>query len=99
MELQGRFVSGQDRVDPDFAVPVPLAFRENETPGYAVFRLRAGMRLWDRLDLEAGVENLTDKLYHEHLSREVMMPSGDLAPGSELVQPGRWFYLRARITG
>ncbi len=98
IEAGGRLVSRQDRVDPDFVTPVPPGFRENVTPGYAVFRLRAGIRLVRDLSLEGGVENLTDKLYHDHLSREVMMTSGDLSAGSELVQPGRSFYARARIT-
>jgi iron complex outermembrane receptor protein len=98
VELAARMVARQDRVDPDFAVPVPPGFRENVTPGYAVLRLRAGIRLFGQLQLEAGVENLTDKLYHDHLSREVLMASGDLTPGSELIQPGRSFYTRARMS-
>lgn len=54
---------------------------ETETPGYAVFHLSAGLRfnLGGRLNvLTLGVENLTDEVYRNHLSRvkEIMPEAG-----------------------
>lgn len=54
---------------------------ETETPGYAVFHLSAGLRLTlgGRLNvLTVGIENLTDEVYRNHLSRvkEIMPEAG-----------------------
>ena len=38
-------------------------------PGYSVFDLRAGMRLSRRVEVAAGLLNLTDKLYRPAHSR------------------------------
>jgi len=81
VELGGRFVDKQDRVDESFG--------EDPTPGYSVFHLRGRLVLARYLAIEAGVENLLDKEYHEHLTREAAMPVGDLAAGDEIPQPGR----------
>jgi iron complex outermembrane receptor protein len=41
---------------------------EDTTPAWAVFDIRLGAKLWDRLSVRLGVENILDRLYHEHLS-------------------------------
>jgi outer membrane receptor protein involved in Fe transport len=41
------------------------------------------------IELRVGVENLLDKEYHDHLTREAIMPVGDLGAGDEIPQPGR----------
>jgi iron complex outermembrane receptor protein len=81
VELGGRFVDEQDRVDESFG--------EDPTPGYSVYYLRGRLVLARYLAIEAGLENLFDKQYHEHLTREAAMPVGDLARGDEIPQPGR----------
>lgn len=43
---------------------------ENHTPGFAVYSLKAEYRFAKRLKLNMGVENLTNRLYHEHLDWE-----------------------------
>jgi iron complex outermembrane receptor protein len=89
-ELGGRFVDRQTRVDETFP--------ENETPGFAVWHLRGGVRLVGWLQLRAGIENLFDKEYHEHLTREAAMPLGGLDAGDEIPAPGRGFYVSLRGT-
>ncbi len=84
-ELGGRFVDSQTRVD--------VTFPEDETPGFAVWHLRGGVQLTGWLQLQAGIENLFDKEYHEHLTREAAMPVGDLMAGDEIPAPGRGFYV------
>lgn len=84
-----RFASRQDRIDE--------LFPEDETPSWQVVDLRVGVTLAEGLELEAGVENLFDEDYHDHLSREVAVPSGDLRPGDEVPSPGRSVYLTVRM--
>jgi iron complex outermembrane receptor protein len=83
VELGGRFVDRAERINPSFP--------ENETAGFAVWHLRASFDLSRSLALDFGVENLLDKEYVEHLTREA---AGNL-PGftlrQEIPQPGRFF--------
>ena len=83
------FAARQDRVD--------ASFPEDETPGWASVQLKAGLRLRDRLDLEAGVENLLDREYHDHLTREAATDTGDLRAGDEIPVPGRFAYVSLRL--
>lgn len=54
-ELGVRMVARNERVAPGYT----------ETPGFAVFDVRAGYRFASGLGLQAAVENLTDKAYAE----------------------------------
>jgi iron complex outermembrane receptor protein len=82
VELGGRFVAEQDRIDP--------AYPENETPGFAVWHLRARIQVARFLTIEARAENLFDREYWEHLTREAAGNVPGLAPGQEIPQPGRF---------
>ena len=42
--------------------------------------------------LKAGIANLLDREYSEHLTREALLPVGDLGPGDEIPETGRAFY-------
>jgi iron complex outermembrane receptor protein len=90
LELGGRFVAAQSKVDE--------AFPEDPTPGYSVYHLRAGVELTSAFSLEMGIENLFDKEYNEHLTREAMLAVGDLMPGDEVPEPERSVYLTVRAT-
>jgi len=85
LELGGRFVDRQDEIDPEFG--------ENETAGFATFHFKMKAELTKGLDLVLRVNNLLDKDYVEHLSREVAVPVGDLLSGEEVPQPGRAFHV------
>jgi len=89
VELGGRFVASQDRIDPDYG--------EDPTPGYAVWHLRGGVTLAKHFVLEAGIENLLDKEYWEHLTPTAIMPVGGLQAGQEIPQPGRALFIAARV--
>ncbi|HNX50210.1 MAG TPA: TonB-dependent receptor, partial [Thermoanaerobaculaceae bacterium] len=54
-ELATRMVRRNDRVATGFT----------ETPGFATYDLRAGYRFAMGLSLQAALENLSDKAYHE----------------------------------
>lgn len=88
-EFGGRFVDNQDKIDETFP--------EDETPGYGVFHLRFGVTVAETLKLQAGIENLFDKEYHEHLTRETFISVGDLMTGDEVGAPGRSVYVSARV--
>ncbi|MDZ8118141.1 TonB-dependent receptor domain-containing protein [Pontiella agarivorans] len=83
-EAMLRMAAKQDRID--------SRYPETETPGYQVVDLRGGIQLPGGCNLEAGIENLFDQDYTEHLSRETVLPAGDLAAGEKVPMPGRFFY-------
>jgi iron complex outermembrane receptor protein len=88
LELGGRFVAEQDLIDP--------AFGENETPGFSVWHLRARFAVARYLSIDAGVENLFDREYWEHLTREAAANVPGLVPGQEIPQPGRFVTVALR---
>ena len=81
VEFEARVVDNQDRV--------AASLREQETPGFTTLNLRTFWRPEDNLLLVAGVENLTDKFYREHL---------DYRSGRGVYQPGINFYSSIEIT-
>ncbi len=89
-ELGLRWAARQDCVDETFP--------EDETPSFTVFHLRGGYEVCRGFRLEAGVENLFDEDYNEHLTREAVLASDDLAAGDEIPAPGRSFYVKAVST-
>ncbi len=80
VEFSARIVDNQDRV--------ASSLFEQETPGFTTYDLRGYWQATDSLLLIAGVENLTDKQYREHL---------DLRTGYGVYQPGRSFYFGTEL--
>jgi iron complex outermembrane receptor protein len=72
-------------------------FPESETPGYAVFHLRGGFEVFDRLRIDAGIENLFDQEYTEHLTPWAPVGAGDLRQGDEIPEPGRHFHVGFKL--
>ncbi|MDR2673566.1 MAG: TonB-dependent copper receptor [Opitutaceae bacterium] len=66
------------------------------TAGFATLGLNAGWRAAGWLELSAGVDNLFDKTYAEHVNRR-----GDALPGYparlRVTEPGRGLWLKARL--
>lgn len=83
------FAADQDRIDP--------LFGENRTGGYAVWHLGASGRPLPGLSLGLLVENLFDRLYNDHLTREAALAVGGLLPGQEVPAPGRSVRLWGRM--
>jgi iron complex outermembrane receptor protein len=88
-EFGGRFAARQTKIDLDFP--------ENETPGFAVFHLRGGFEVFGRLHVDAGVENLFDQEYTEHLTPWAAVGSGDLQQGDEIPEPGRYVRIGFKV--
>ncbi|MFW6021575.1 MAG: TonB-dependent receptor domain-containing protein [Guyparkeria sp.] len=68
-----------------------------ETAGYGVVDLHAAYRLSANWQLEAGVDNLFDRTYSEHVNRAYAGTFGD--PTARINEPGRtaWARLTARF--
>ena len=71
---------------------------ELPTPGYVVWNLRAGYRFTRWLSLDAGVENLLDTFYADHLGGINRVAGSDVAVGQRLPGAGRFVYSALRLT-
>lgn len=72
LQVDGNWSARQNRVDPQSG--------EIKTPGFIVFNFRATKQIIKGLEINAGVENIFDKEYYEHLD------------WSKIPRPGRNFY-------
>jgi iron complex outermembrane recepter protein len=74
-----RWVAAQNRVSE--------AFFESETPGFNILGMNVAYKHSQQLSFSAGVNNLLDVAYYEHLSRRII--------GSKVnfYEPGRSFYI------
>jgi outer membrane receptor protein involved in Fe transport len=82
VELSVRVVDDQGRV--------ASSLLESPTPGFSVWDVRGQWRASNRLLLIAGIENLGDVTYREHL--DFRSPNG-----ISVLQPGRNFYLGGEV--
>jgi iron complex outermembrane receptor protein len=89
-----RGVDKQDRVHPDFGSIVGQDI--GETPGFATVSINGGYRSAMGLLITAGVDNLLDKSYAEHISKAGVAVSG-FEQISRVNEPGRFFWLKASI--
>jgi outer membrane receptor protein involved in Fe transport len=83
LELSVRIVDDQDRV--------ATSLRESPTPGFSVWDVRGQWRATDRFLLTAGIENLGDVNYREHLDFR------SLSGGISVFQPGRNVYVGGEL--
>ncbi len=86
VEFTARIVDNQDRV--------ATSLLEVPTPGFTVYNVRGTYRPRNRdnLVLIAGVENLTDKAYQEHLDFRAFNGIRVLQPGSSYYFGADWTY-------
>jgi len=78
-----RAVSRQNRVVESFG--------ETETPGFLLLNSRITAHPWSNVALSAGINNIADVTYYEHLSCSVQ---GSSAP---IYNPGRSFFFEIRV--
>lgn len=92
--LLARGVAEQDRVSPDSG---SIAGRDlGPTAGFGVLSMHAGYRPAASVKVTAGIDNLFDKAYAEHLSRsgsEALIVGFE--PTARVNEPGRTFWLQA----
>lgn len=94
-----RLVGSQKRFDYGKGSIVSNGFDHSASSGFAVASLHGGWRVNKQITLSAGVDNLFDRQYAEHLSRTGAAIGGyDNAPtGTRLYEPGRTYWLKAQI--
>ncbi|MBC6488073.1 TonB-dependent copper receptor [Aeromonas hydrophila] len=93
LTLLGRAVAAQDRVD--VGSGTVAGQDQGETPGFFTMNLSAAWQFQPGWQLSAGVDNLFDTFYYEHLSKSVHASQAGL--GYEQVgripEPGRAYWL------
>jgi iron complex outermembrane receptor protein len=87
VEFAARLADDQDRV--------AASLLETPTPGYAVYDIRTYWRPRQNVLLVAGVENLADRNYREHLDYRNVFNGQNLRA---VFQPGLSFYFGGEVT-
>jgi len=90
-----RAVADQNRVHVNYGNVVGQDI--GETSGFTVFSVNAGYRPSKRTLITAGVDNLFDKTYAEHLSRSGSAITG-LETTTRVNEPGRNVWVKANLT-
>lgn len=93
----GRFSAGFEGVLAAEQDEVSAYNGEPATPGWAILNLRAGWRINRYLDLQAGLENVFDEAYADHLGGINRVSGSDVAVGERLPGYGRSGYLALRF--
>ncbi|MCB1104536.1 MAG: TonB-dependent copper receptor [Cephaloticoccus sp.] len=87
-----RFVDAQNRVAVNQGTIIGQDL--GNSPGFTVFSLNAGWRINDHVTLTAGVDNLLDETYAEHISRGGAAIAG-YPVTTRINEPGRTLWLKA----
>ena len=91
-----RLVAAQDRVDVGSGNIVSNGMDLGPTPGFTVFSLNGGYRLRNLLLVTAGVDNLFNRTYAEHISQ-----AGSMVPGfvqtTRVNEPGRTIWMKVNV--
>ena len=85
-----RYAFEQTRVDDDPATGSGLD--AGETPGYVVFDLLGSFTLKSGLRIQAGMDNVFDELYSNHLNRSNLFDPEQV----RVNEPGRTLWLKVR---
>lgn len=67
------------------------------TPGFAVVSLNAGWRVAPFTSLAVGVDNVLDRAYSEHISRQGAAIPGFAVQTGQLREPGRTWWVRLNV--
>lgn len=78
---------------------VSVTNSEAETPGYVLLNARGLWQLNANTSISAGIENLLDHNYHQHLAGYNRNGGSDVLVGDRLPGTGRSFGLRLHIRG
>jgi iron complex outermembrane receptor protein len=89
----GRFAAEQDRVDDDPSTGSGLD--AGPTPGWAILDLAASVTLGAGFGLSAGVANVLDRTYANHLNRGSLFDPDPV----RVNEPGRTLWLRLKWVG
>jgi iron complex outermembrane receptor protein len=88
-----RMVDAQDRVDVGYGNIVGQDY--GPTAGFATLALNAAYKSGKNLLVTAGVDNVFDRTYAEHLARDNSFEAG---PSTRVNEPGRFFWAKANYS-
>jgi len=71
---------------------VSEAFYEPETPGFSLLNFSIAYKVSNNIDITAGVNNIFDVLYFEHLNRKI------IGSTEKLFEPGRMFFVNLYLS-
>ncbi len=77
------YVSGEGEIAAE-QTRVSVTNSEAPTDGYAIVNLFAGWTISENMFLNAGVENLLDEAYEDHLAGYNRIAGSDVSPGARL---------------
>ena len=87
VDLSSRIVDNQDRVGLIRSGNTVVTLEE-ATPGFTVWNLRGYWNRTDNLKLLAGIENVFDRNYQEHLDLRLLGPSSYTGDPTRVLSPG-----------
>jgi len=90
-----RIAAAQKRIAVNQGTIVGQDFRATE--GFTVLSANAGWRLTSALQLTAGVDNLLNETYAEHISRQGASIPGFAVQTAQVREPGRTAWLRLSV--
>lgn len=90
--LLWRVVEAQTRIAPGQGSVIGRDL--GQSPGFATLALNAGVRLSDRWQLSAGIDNLFDRAYSEHLNLSGSADFGYPADPVRILEPGRTLWMK-----
>ncbi len=91
-----RLVAAQDRVDVGSGNIVSNGMDLGPTPGFSVFSINGGYRIRKGLLLTAGIDNIANRLYAEHVNQGGAAVPGFVAT-TRLNEPGRTLWLKVNF--
>lgn len=83
-KLSYRLVAAQNHVSE--------AFYEPETPGFSLLNFSVSYKVVKNIDITAGVNNIFDVSYYEHLNRKI------IGSTEKLYEPGRMFFVNLNLS-
>lgn len=90
-----RGVSAQDRTNPGYGNVVGQDL--DDSAGFGVFSLNGGYRFTERVQLAAGIDNVFDRAYSEHLNLAGNSAFGYPADPVRINEPGRSAWLKLNV--
>ncbi|MCX8087329.1 MAG: TonB-dependent copper receptor [Rhodocyclaceae bacterium] len=91
-----RFVDKQDRIHVGFGNIVGQDL--GKTPGFSTFAINGSYRFNKRFFVSAGIDNLFDKAYAEHISRAGAAIAGYAPATTRVNEPGRFAWIKLNMT-
>ena len=76
---------------------VSAANDEKETSGYGLINVKGSYRPYNNFEIMAGIENLMDKEFADHLGGYSRVNVGEIAKGDRIPGQGRNFFLTASL--